>query len=117
MMMKHFAASNHNIPEAARKILSALHYVDLNLVTLSLDEDESPSQSLGRRGRTLAPSPRFATYQCNDAMISIASSAKDKPVTVTIAKTHENGMLEELLFHFDPIRKTLLTARQIGDDS
>ena len=111
MIMKHFAASNHNIPEAARKILSALHYVDLNLVTLSLEENESPI----RQGRSLAPSPRFATYQCNDAMISIASSAKDKPVTVTIAKTHENGMSEELLFHFDPIRKTLLTARQIGD--
>lgn len=110
--MKHFAASNHNIPEAARKILSALHYVDLSLVTLSVDGDESPV----KRGRAAPPSPRFATYQCNDAMISIASSAKDKPVTVTIAKTHENGVSEELLFHFDPIRKTLLTARQIGDE-
>ncbi len=109
--MKHFAASNHNIPEAARKILSALHYVDLNLVTTSVLNDESRPDKRGA-----PPSPRFCTYECNDAMISIASSARDKPVTVTIAKTFENGTSEELLFHFDPVRKTLLTARQIGDD-
>lgn len=109
--MKHFAASNHNIPEAALKILRALHYVDLNLVTTSVVSDESPS----KRGRNAAPSPRFSTYECNDAMISIASSAKDKPITVTIAKTFDNGTSEELLFHFDPMQKTLLTARQTGD--
>lgn len=104
--MKHFGASNHNIPEAARKILAAMNYFDLNLVTASV-----PATS----GTSKRPSERFSTYQCNDAMISIASSAKDKPVTVTIAKTHQNGISEDILFHFDPVKKMLLTARQTED--
>lgn len=105
--MKYFGASNHNIPEAARKILSALNYYDLNLVTTSLPATRGSAKA--------PPSERFATYECNDAMISIASSAKDKPITVTIAKTDKNGVSEDMLFHFDPVKKILLTARQVED--
>ncbi len=109
-MMKYFGASNHNIPEAARKILAAMNYFDLSLVTAPV-----PSHGGANHGASKKPSERFSTYQCNDAMISIASSAKDKPITVTIAKTDKNGISEDILFHFDPVKKMLLTARQTED--
>lgn len=109
--MNYFAASNHNIPEAAFKILRALNYIDLNLVTVGVPDGESRNQSSAHAG----PSGLFSTYRCNDAMISIAASARDKPVTVTIVKTHDDGSSEDILFHFDPVKKILLTARQFGD--
>jgi hypothetical protein len=105
--MKKFAASNHNIPEVALKILGALNYFDLNLLTTNALTNQTVQRA--------KPSSLFSTYQCKDAMISIASSAKDKPVTVTIAKAHDNGVTEDILFHFDPIKKILLTARQMDD--
>jgi hypothetical protein len=107
--MKNFAASNHNIPEVALKILGALNYFELNLLTTTA----MSSQAVQRA----KPSNLFSTYQCKDAMISIASSTKDKPVTVTIVKALDHGMTEDILFHFDPIKKILLTARQLDDGS
>lgn len=104
--MKINAPSNHNIPEAALKILGALHYYDLTPMRI----EEQVREKLAAR-----PSERFSMYECNGAMISIASSAVGSPITVTIAKALTDGRSEEILFHYDPVKKSLLTARQMED--
>lgn len=100
-MARSYAASNHNIPEAARRILAALHYYDLEPV-----EDGAPAAKGSR------PSALFKTFRCDDVEISIASAATGKPITVTITRTLEDGTREEMLFHYDPLQKILLSAMQ-----
>lgn len=99
-LTKNYAASNHNIPEAARRILAALHYYELEPV------DAGPAD------KGFGPSPRFRTFRSGDVEISIAAAAQNKPITVTIAKVLPDGIREEMLFHFDPVQKILLSAMQ-----
>jgi hypothetical protein len=95
---KSYAASNHNIPEAARRILNTLNYYDLELVMDSVEKHR--------------PSHHFKTFRSGDAAISIASSAVGKPITVTISTMLRDGTNEELLFHYDPVKHILLSAMQ-----
>lgn len=100
-MAKHYSASNYNIPEAARKILGALNYYDLEPIVDRLAEEKG-----------LKPSFQFKSFKSGDVEISIATAAHGKPITVTIIKSLDDGTREEMLFHYDPLKQVLLSAMQ-----